>query len=442
MCWVLFFWFCGAGTTFAQQGLSLSDAIQLGLANNYQIQIAEQRLQIAENSNDPALAGRYPTIDLVLNSNNNYRDLNNPASVLLESQVFTTGITPGVQLGWVLFDGYRARITEEQLEAQEQISEGNIAIAVENTINNIILAYYNALVQREQLEVVAEVMALSRDRVAYQNLRQEFGQSSTFDLLQTQDAYLNDSTTYLVQVNTYRTALRNLLLTLGVEGTASDYTLTDSLQAEVPAYELEDLRTQMEQNNKQLQVQYLNRELAGIGTRLQEAAFKPTVQLQSGINYDVSLSVGEQTFTFNPEPQEIPDVAARTFTGFVNFSAAYPIFDGGARRARVENAQVEELIAQLQINDLKRQLNTQMSNTLATYNTQRELVLLTAQLVDNAQRNLTIAEERFRGGLINSFDYRSIQLSYINASQQRLNAVFNLKNTETELIRLLGGLVR
>ena len=40
--------------------------------------------------------------------------------------------------------------------------------------------------------------------------------------------------------------------------------------------------------------------------------------------------------------------------------------------------------------------------------------------------------------LISSFDYRSIQLAYINASQSKLRAIFNLKNMDTELVRLIG----
>ena len=80
--------------------------------------------------------------------------------------------------------------------------------------------------------------------------------------------------------------------------------------------------------------------------------------------------------------------------------------------------------------------------SLATFNNQRQLVLLTQNLIENAEENLRIADERFKGGLITSFDYRTIQLNFINASQARLNAIFNLKTTETDLIKLIGGLIR
>ncbi len=426
----------------AQEPLSLSGAIQKGLENSYQIEISEANREIAANNNDWAVAGRYPTINLNLNSNNNYRDLNNPGSVLRTSNTLNTGITPSVQANWLLFDGYRVRFTKEQLETRERLSEGNIRLSVENTIQGIIQAYYNALVQQEQLDVVREVLELSRDRVAYQELRKEYGQSSTFDILQTQDAYLNDSTNLILQENTFLTAIRNLNLAMGVDDMSTLYRLSDTLTYAVEDYEIEALQQRMLSNNHQLQNQFVNRELASVNTKIEEASLYPTVSMQTGINYDVTLSAGEQQFSFEMEPRELPEVAAKTFTGFINFTASYPIFDAGVRRTRIENAKTEELIAQLNINDLKRNLNNQLANTLDTYNTQKRLVEVTTALVDNARRNLEIAEERFRGGLINSFDYRTIQVSYINASQQRLNALFNLKNTETELIRLIGGLVR
>ncbi|WP_170254482.1 TolC family protein [Phaeodactylibacter luteus] len=442
----LFFLFAALLPTLslAQQPLSLSDAIQAGLDNNYQIRIAAVRKGIADNNNDWAIAGRFPTINLTANSQNNYRNLSNPAGPLTGSNAFNTGITPGVDFNLLLFNGYRVKITKEQLETQAGLSANAQQLAVENTIQRIIQAYYNALVQQQQLEVVAEVMALSRDRVEYQELRQEYGQASTFDILQTRDAYLNDSANYVLQQNTFDAAIRDLNLAMGIDELNTAYELTDELALSADTYNLADLQERMLNSNIQLRGEYINRELANINTRLQETAFKPTVQLQAGATYNVGISFGEQTLSFggNATTNEIPQVAAKTFQPFVNLSAAYPLYDGGARRARLENAQQEELVAQYTISDLKRALNNQLANTLATYNTQVRLVEVTTSLVDNARQNLGIAEERFRGGLINSFDYRSIQVSYINASQQRLTALFNLKNTETELIRLIGGLVR
>ncbi|PHN08022.1 TolC family protein [Flavilitoribacter nigricans] len=432
-----------AGTLRAQEtSLSLSEAIEIGLKNNYQIQIRQLEKEQAANLNDWGVAGKYPTINLTLNNNNTYSGSKNPASFLRELSQFGTGLGPGIEANWVLFDGYRVRFTKDQLEQQERMSEISTKLAVENTIQSIIQAYYAALVQKEQLDVRMEVLDLSRDRVAYQEVRREYGQAGTFDVLQTQDAYLNDSTSYIVQLNTYENALRSLNLAMGIDVFGTNYTLTDTLTRELPAYEFEAMQTRLLANNQSILNLQMARELAHTNTLLQEATKSPTVSVRGGANYNLNKTVfGTGTFSDGNE-RDLGGIGSSNYSAFINLSATYNIFDGGVRRKQVENAKTGELIAQLNIEEAKRNLNLQLQNGLATFESQKELVRVTQQLADNARRNLEIAEERFRGGLINSFDYRTIQLGYINANQALLNAIYNVKLTETELIRLTGGLVR
>lgn len=425
-----------------EMSLSLSEAIEIGLKNNYQIQIRQLEKEQATNLNDWGVAGKYPSIDLTLNNNNTYSGSKNPASFLRELSQFGTGVAPGIEANWVLFDGYRVRFTKEQLEQQERMSEIATKLAVENTIQSIIQAYYAALVQKEQLDVRMEVLDLSRDRVAYQRIRREYGQAGTFDVLQTQDAYLNDSTSYIVQLNTYENSLRSLNLAMGIDAFGTNYSLTDTLTRELPAYDLGAMQTRLLANNQSILNLQMARELAHTNTLLQEATKSPTISVRGGANYNLSKTVfGTGTFSDGNE-RDLGGIGSSNYSAFINLSATYNIFDGGVRRKQIENAKTGELIAQLNIEEAKRNLNLQLENGLATFESQRELVRLTQQLVDNARRNLEIAEERFRGGLINSFDYRTIQLGYINANQALLNSIYNLKLTETDLIRLTGGLVR
>ncbi len=423
-----------------QTDLSLSQAIAIGLKNNFQIQIADKNVEIAQNSDRWSIAGRYPSIDLSLNSNNGFNHLENPASFTQQVDSWSINASPGVNASLVLFDGYRVRITKQQLEKLAIQSKGDAKVVVENTIQAIILAYYQALIQKEQLSVLEEVLALSKDRIEYQEIRKEYGQSSTFDVLQTKDAYLNDSTNYLIQVNSYETALRNLNLTMRVENLSTRYHLVDRLAFEVPDYQLADLKEKMLADNQDLQNLYTQRELAGISTKLQRGSRFPTLRLNTGGGINRTSSKVNIVFAQGDPLDQV--VKTRSFNFFFNLSATYNLFDAGVKKRNIENAQMREIMVQMQAEDLKHTLSAQLENTLSTFNNQRRLVLLTQELVENAQKNIEIAAERFKGGLINSFDFRTIQLNYINASQSRLNAIFNLKNTETELIRLTGGLVR
>ena len=220
-------------------------------------------------------------------------------------------------MSWRIFDGYQAKFTKQQLEQIELQSQTSAKITVENTISIIILAYYQVLILEEQLEVLEEVLELSRDRVDYENVRKEFGQATTFDILQTQDAYLNDSTSYLVQQTSFENAVRSLNLAMGEDDLRKTYELTDRLDFEIPAYQLEDLKEKMFESNNTLQNLFIGRELAQLNTRLQEVNNYPIVTLNTGLNYNLGISFGNQTFLGRGEAQ-IPEVAAKTFTGFLN----------------------------------------------------------------------------------------------------------------------------
>ena len=59
--------------------------------------------------------------------------------------------------------------------------------------------------------------------------------------------------------------------------------------------------------------------------------------------------------------------------------------------------------------------------------------------LEAAEMNLQIAEEKYRTGAINSFNYRDIQLIYLNSAFRRLQAIYDLIDSHTNLTRLTGG---
>ncbi|MBR9922940.1 MAG: TolC family protein [Bacteroidetes bacterium] len=437
---VLFFSLPGMGQDDVQ-ALSLSEAVEQALQNHLQIQIAQANMEIAQNNNSWEAAGRYPTVNLVINGPNSFTDQSNPANpVLPESSTLATGANATVEANWILFDGFRVKITKQQLELLEIQSQGNANLVVENITQNVILSYYNALLAEQQLEVVQEVLNLSADRVAYQEVRQEYGQASTFDILQTQDAFLSDSSNYLLQLESFRNALRNLNRAMGTDDLSITYTLTDELNGDPAAFQYDELRQRMMSNNVSLRNALLNQELSHVNTELARSERAPQISLRAGTTYDLGVSKVNAINPFTME--EFGTNTSRSFNAFANITATYSIYSGGARQRAIENAIVQERIGYMNIQDLQQDLKLQLESAWATYQNQLKLVQLNEALVDNARRNLDISEERFKGGLINSFDYRTIQLSFINANQALLTAIFNLKTTETTLMRLTGDLLR
>ena len=430
------------GQATAQEPLSLDRAIEIGIANNYQLKITKDQLQVAANNNTWSAAGRGPQVDASINLQNGY--LNSRAAGFLRQQsTFNTGITPAIDGTWVIYDGNRAKVNKRQLEELELQGRRDVEITIENTVQSIILAYYQVLIQEELLSTLQEVLDLSRDRINYQEVRKEFGQAGTFDILQTTDAYLNDSTNILIQQNNIETAQRNLNLVMGETEVLKSYQLTDILEFQPINFELPNLEEMMFANNKALLDLIGLQEIAALNTRLQETSKRPNISLAGGLSYNLSGSTGDGIL--NAGGMESPiDLSGSTkaFNFYLGAIASYNLYDGGNRNRTIENAQVEELIAKSRLDDLKRNLSSQLQTTLANYRNQVRLVQLTEVLIENARKSLTIGQERFDSGQISSFDYRAIQLAFVNATQARLNAIFNLKNTETSILQLTGQLVK
>ena len=152
----------------AQQELSLMEAVEKALENNYDIRIQKIDEQIAGLNNHWGKAGRYPSLALSFNSNNK-SDFNQNENY---NQFQFVG---GVTLSWTLFDGFRVNITKQRLEELEKLSKGNTAILVEGTVQSVVLAYDKVLLEVQKLEVYKANEKLSADRVEYQRLLKEQG---------------------------------------------------------------------------------------------------------------------------------------------------------------------------------------------------------------------------------------------------------------------------
>jgi len=314
---------------YSQTELSLADAIQKGLENNFSIRISRQNLKIAANNNTWGTAGRYPTLDIGLNFSGSYSDEPDSIDPEARNKYMFNSLTPFVNLRWVLFNGFAIKITKDKLAYLNKISGGNAAIAVENTLQAIVLAYYTALLEKEKLAVVEEVRKLSQDRYDYIMTKKEIGAAATFDVLQAKIAWLDDTSIVLLQQVNVKNALRNLNLVLG-EPAEKEYKVTDIFTVEMHDYKLEDLLGKLLENNKTLKNQYINQAILKKDIALQRSAIFPVISLNSGIN-----RIGSRL-----KLEGMPAVNSVSYDYYVNFSVNLNLFNGGNTRRAIANAKV------------------------------------------------------------------------------------------------------
>ena len=415
----------------AQEQISLADAIRIGLENNFQIRIFENTVDIARNNNTWGTAGLFPTITLGISQTNRYDDLPDQFQASERGRTITNRFSPFVNLQWNLFSGFSVHMTKDKLAALESLSEGNAVIVVENTIQGIILAYYNTLLQLQTLKTLDELKQLSRDRFEYVTYRKDLGAAVTYDVLQAKNAYLDDSTNYLLQQLNVENAYLYLRLLLGEESNVQ-YELTDEFTVVEQEFSYDSLFVQMKSDNANLRNQYVNQEILKKDVKIAKSAAYPYLNLNAGFdqfNNRIQVIDGGTDFTNNLD-------------FYVNFSLGFNLSNGGLVRRAIQNARIEEEIGFLEIAELEVSLSNQLQNAFDLYNIRKQLYEVSLVNVESAKLNLEISTDKFRSGAINSFNFRDVQVIYLRASVSSLQAIFNLVDSHSELLRLSGGIIR
>ncbi len=408
-----------------QESLSLSDAINIGLENNYDLKITLQSEEVASLNNSWGNSGALPSVSFNMSSYENYYLKNNDENYRAQT------VTPEVSLSWVFFNGFSAKITKQKLAELEEQSKGNTAILVENTIQDIILAYNSCLLQKALVEVYKELSELSEDRYQRTENSKDIGASTTYESLQAKTSWLEDQSNYLQQKVDYENAIRSLNYLLAVEDN-SMWTLTTELELTTSDYNLDDLSAKLLENNKTLRNQYLNQSLLAKETALAKSNFYPSLSLSTGLgttwldyNYAGDTSNYSQTTT-NP---------------YVGLNLSFNIFNGGTTKRNYQIAQINEEMEQVTTEQMKHSLNNQLLQLYSNYNVQKAVLELAKETEAAAKLNLELSEAKLKSGAINSFNYRDVQIVYMNAAISKLQAMYNLIDSNTDLLRITGGII-
>lgn len=401
-----------------QKDLSLSGAIQTAMEHNYGIVISKFDTEAATINNNWGTAGRYPTISFSTISSNS-ADLNN-------GETTTNRIYSDLGLDWTIFNGFKVNLTKAKLEQLEELSKGSLAVVVESTIEDVVMAYYLVLLQQETLNLLERVMKLSEDRFDYEQKRYDLGGSAKYNLLLSQNTYLNDKGAYLNQEVVLKTSIRNLNFLMGIDSV--NWNFTEDFEADSTEYMLDVLLQKMFGNNQTLQNQYTNLLLSQKEIELKKAAMYPSLSLSTGMdNTYLNTSAASSS--------------SSTLSAYGNLSLSYNIFAGGNRKRAIEIAKIDEQISQTEIDEMQHSLTNQLLNLYDTYNVRITLLQVANESLAAAELNLQLAEDKYKTGSINSFNYRDIQVSYLNTALQRLQAIYNLIDSHTALTRITGGFV-
>ncbi len=425
----LLFLFSQLGSS--QQVLSLSQAVQLGLNNNFDIKLSKLELQSVQNQVNIKVPEGIPSIRLKLDQINRASFDGSPTS-FVDGNYTKNEISGGIDLDWVLFHGYKVRINRTRLTELENQGNGNLQIVIENSVSAIVLAYYKALIEKEKLEFRNEVASFSIEKYENARLKYNYGEISKFDLFNFQDAQLRDSVSLMIQANNYKEATTLLKTLIGIDK-FEEIVLSDNLEFALNSYDYAVLKRKMVFSNQEIRNQLVNIRLQESITQLAKAELMPRVSLRSGISEELSSS------KFSGDERR---EAGAVFDSYLNFSLSYQLFNKRDMNLKIQKEQMNRHYLWHQKETLISLLEERLKVNFDKYNTYTTIIQMGERVEANLEKNLDIAASRFESGISSFLELRDVQVRLIESKLDLLEAVFELKVAETEIIRLTGGILK
>ena len=420
---------------FSQDSLSLSKAIEIGLEKNYDIRLTLKNVEINKIFNNWGEAGRLPQVNINAGQNNSISDQRNNPISFAPYLFLSNDVSSGLAMNWTIFNGFAVRANKTKLEQLELQSENTATLAIENTIHGIILAYYQAKMQKEQLTLMNNVMTLSKEKYNQQQVKSNLGIGVKFDLLQFEGNLYTDSSNKVLQNLALRNATRNLNLIMG-EDVDKEWNLTSEIKPDLNTKDLSTLKKEMLSNNTNIKNQYINIALTQQDISLAKSQFFPVINFNSGFNSSVGV------LNTNDVNSPISNAQSKNLNYYGNFTLNFKLYDGGKVRRGIKALELQNEVDQLRTSQMIDQLNFELTNVYELYLTRLQIFELTKKAFLVAKDNMDIAKLKEESGLINSFNFRDIQMAYLSAGVALYQASYDLLESNATLLKMTGKIIQ
>ena len=416
---------------FSQQMLSLEDAISIAIQNNYNVQIARNAALIDKTNNTIGNAGMLPQVNLIFGNNNN---INNTRQQFFSgdertgNNVNTTNLNANLQLAWTVFDGMRMFATRERLKEIESAGQLNTMIQMENTIYQVMSAYYNIIQHKKRISTIGKAIELSLERRSLVALKKELGTSSSLPVLQA-DVDINADSAALIRQNLLLKNTKILLNEILGRSPNTEFEINDYLEPTLlPDYQ--DMLSKAETNNKWLQMTDKNIKISEINIKQWQANRLPSVDVNLGYNFTrFSAEIGVLKFNQN--------------LGFsYGLTGRWNIFNGFNNKREIQVAKLNLESGKLSKEQSRLSIHTDLFTFYTNYLAAVEMAEIEKKNINIAKENLNITSEKMRIGTIQSLELRQAQLNLVDAEFRKIMAEFDAHMAILEIKRLTGDLIK
>lgn len=436
----------------AQNYWSFQDCVDYALENNINVNQSKLNELFSKNTVLQNKMSMYtPNINATITEGFNFANSVDPLTYEFIQQS-TNSTSAGIYLDWSLFEGlsrvYQLKASENELSAtlyEQQELENNTKLLVANY-------YLNVLMANETLQIANEKLNLTNNQLNNTIELINSGVLPEGDKYEIDAQIANDELSVLSAENNLEIALNQLKLLLqldpfeefilqGIEIEENDLTTIISNPNEISNNALNNLPN-MKSAELRLQAANLNLKSA-------KGSLSPTLSVSGyiGTNYfsaaqeqigtspasflpiGAVASTGDVVVTSFSEPildkKTFGSQVGDNFNQNIRMNLSIPIFGKWQRMIAIDNAKLNILKSEF---DLDNKKNTLQQDVFTAYT---NLKLAQKQLAANKKNSeaaslaFNYAEEKFKAGIINTYEFETAKNRFITAQANNIQSKFD-----------------
>ncbi len=409
----------------AQVPLTLRNAIDTALQNNFDIQIAKNTAEINKISNTYGVAGGLPSVNATAGDNNSVYNLKQKTSSGLDitkNDVKSSSLNASLNASIVLFNGFKIIATKRRLSLLQNQSELQLNQQIQNIIAAVMVTYYDILRQQSYLNIIQSSRDVSLKKYDIIRERTNVGMANEADLLQAQMDLNMSEQNLKGQQLIIEQEKTNLLQLMGVKEyfpvVVHDTILIDN------NIRKDSIIDYLQNNQQYLSADQQVKITEQIVKELRAQRY-PSIRLSTGYNFVYNSSTaGFNLFTQNYGPS-------------VGATLQIPIFNGNIYKTQQEVASYNVKNSRLQKESLLSLLKADALKTYQSYESTLQQLVSQQKSYDDAGRLVSIVIMRFRLNQATILDVKAAQNSFEAAGYMFINLQYAAKIAEIELKRLI-----
>ena len=423
-----------ASLSHAQRILTVEEAVANALQKNYDINLSRNDSTVAaidySYRNAVFLPRLNGNVGATWNKNSQKQTLSD-GTKRESNGLKSNNINSQLALNWTLFDGLKMFVLRDKAEQLLQFGELEIKNQIVNTVATVINNYYNIVRQKQQLRSIEEQMSIDSERVRLAQYRLDVGVGIKPDLLQSK-IDLNAQKAAQLQQQALIEQLKEQLNQAMALPQFTLYDVVDTITINTQI-SLGEVMNAAEKNPSMLMARK-NIDLANLTVKQTKADLYPTISFNSAYNFSRTtnqLVINNFSTLFNQ------------VKGFnYGFTASIPILNNFNTRRLIKQAKWNVGYQNIVYENQKSLTDLGVINAFQNYEQQKKALALEEENILLARENLDIVFQTYKLGAATLLQLKLAQNSLADAENRLIEARYNAKLSETELMRLSGNLVK